>query len=275
MASKQKASKNFGQLKTVYNGVLAESISTGNKKRKGIFKDYIKALKENESLKTQFYIFNNIENKIESDKDKAIEFVKENIYLMNKFSKKEISESYSKICKPIVRNSEFGHYDYSNQELKELHENISFLINTEKNGKTIDSIIEATHKVADYIINNKKPEPVVEGLEDIVISTKELGNLMASKFNEKYADLSESEKAIFKTILESTDEGREELYSTSIKECLELVTKKLGADDIRGNSDLRESLLNLKENLLTRKYVKESFETDIIKVLELKNNLED
>ena len=63
MADKQKAYKNFGQLKTLYNGVLAESISTGDKKRKGIFKDYIKALKENESLKTQFYIFNNIDSR--------------------------------------------------------------------------------------------------------------------------------------------------------------------------------------------------------------------
>lgn len=274
MADKQKASKNFGQLKTVYNGVLAESISTGDKKRKGIFKDYIKALKENESLKTQFYIFNNIENKIESDKDKAIEFVKENISLMDKFSKKEISESYSEICKPIVKNSEFGHYDYPNQELKELHENISYLVNTEKNGKTIDSIIEATHKVAEYITNNKKSEPVVEGLEDVVISTKELGNLMVGKFNEKYADLTESEKAIFKTILESTDEDREELYSTSIKECLSLVNAKLSGDEVRGNKDLVESLLNLKENLLDKKYVKESFETDIIKLLELKQSLE-
>lgn len=273
MASKQKAYMNFGQIKTVYNGVLAESISSGDKKRKDIFKGYIKVLKENEALKTQFYVFNNIENKIESDKDKAIEFVKENISLMKKFSKKEITEATKKIALELIWEKK-DLYSVSD-DIKELHENISFLINTDKNGKTIDSIIEATHKVADYIVNNKKPEPVVEGLEDIVISTKELGNLMASKFNEKYADLSESEKAIFKTILESTDEGREELYSTSIKECLELVTKKLGTDDIRGNSDLRESLLNLKENLLTRKYVKESFETDIIKVLELKSNLEE
>ncbi|MFZ9118603.1 MAG: hypothetical protein ACO20S_08570 [Paracoccaceae bacterium] len=55
MADKQKASKNFGQLKTVYNGVLAESISTGDKKRKGIFKDYIKALKENETFRRFIY----------------------------------------------------------------------------------------------------------------------------------------------------------------------------------------------------------------------------
>ena len=272
MADKQKAYKNFGQLKTLYNGVLAESISTGDKKRKGIFKDYIKALKENESLKTQFYIFNNIENKIESDKDKAIEFVKENISLMDKFSKKEITNSYPRLVKSIIENNGLG-YDYSNEELKELHENISFLINTEKNGKTVDSIIESTHKVADYIVNNKKQEPVVEGLEDVVISTKELGSLMVGKFNERYVDLSESEKVIFKTILESSDEDVEKLYSTSIKECLDLVNNKLTGDEVRGNQDLYESLLNLKESLLGRKYKKESFEVDILKVLELKQDL--
>lgn len=273
MADKQKVHMNFGQIKTVYNEVLAESISSGDKKRKGIFKGYIKALKENEALKTQFYIFNNIENKVESDKDKAIEFVKENISLMSKFSKKEIQEATKGIAQELIFEKQ-DLYSVSD-EVKELHENISYLINTEKNGKTVDSIIEATHKVAEYITNNKKQEPVVEGLEDIVISTKELGNLMASKFNERYADLTESEKAIFKTILESTDEDREELYSTSIKECLELVNAKLSGDEVRGDKSLVESLLNLKENLLDKKYIKESFETDIIKLLELKSNLEE
>jgi hypothetical protein len=271
MVDKQKPHKNFGQLKTLYNGVLAESISTGDKKRKGIFKDYIKALKENESLKTQFYIFNNIENKIESDKDKAIEFVKENISLMNKFSKKEITNSYPKLVKPIIENNGFG-YDYSNEDLKELHENISFLINTEKNGKTIDSIIEATHKVADYIVNNKKQEPVVEGLGDIVLSNNDLSKLMVSKFNKEYGkSLSESEVLLLKDILisNSDDTKKNVMFKESIKECLTLVNDKLKNAD----SDLKMSLLDLKENLLDKQYNNNNFEIDILRLNSLKENL--
>lgn len=271
MSSKQKTYMNFGEIKTIYNGILAESISTGNKKNKNLFKQYVKSLKENEALKTQFFIFNNIENKIESDKNKAIEFVKENISLMNKFSKKEISEATKKLAGELI-NEKHNLYVVSD-DIKKLYENISFLINTEKNGKTIGDILEATHSVADYIINNKELEPIVEGLEDIVISTKELGNLMVNKFNERYNELSESEREIFKTILESTDENREELYSNSIKECLDLVNNKINSDETRGELELYQSLLALKENLLNRKYIKESFENDIIKIIELKESL--
>ena len=48
---------NFGQIKDVYNEILAESISSGDKKKKGVFKTYVKALKENEILKSQFFIY--------------------------------------------------------------------------------------------------------------------------------------------------------------------------------------------------------------------------
>tara|TARA_R100001015_G_C4618496_1_gene174984 strand:+ start:499 stop:1323 length:825 start_codon:yes stop_codon:yes gene_type:complete len=273
MADKQKVHKNFGQLKTVYNGVLAESIATGNKKRKGIFKDYIKALKENQSLKTQFYIFNNIENKIESDKDKAIEFVKENISLMDKFSKKEISESYSKICKPIVRNSELGDYDYHNQELKELHENISFLINTKKTTKTVGDIVEVTHKVAEYIINNTEPEKeITESLGDTVLSNKDLSAIMVSKFNKEYGkSLSESEVSLLNDIImhNSDEVKKEEIFKESVSECLALVNGKLENAD----ADLKMSLLNLKENLLDKRYNIDSFELDVLKLNDLKSNL--
>lgn len=271
MVDKQKLDKNFGQLKTLYNGVLVESISTGDKKRKGIFKHYIKVLKENESLKTQFYIFNNIENKIESDKDKAVEFVKENISLMGKFSKEEITNSYPKLVKPIIQNSELG-YDYSNEDLKELHENISFLVNTEKNGKTVGDIIEATHKVADYIINNKKPEPVFEGLGDTVLSNNDLSKLMVSKFNKEYSkSLSESEVLLLKNILisNSDDTKKNEMFKESINECLSLVNDKLKISDV----DLKMSLLDLKENLLDKKYNNNSFEVDILKLNTLKESL--
>ena len=43
-------------------------------------------------------------------------------------------------------------------------------------------------------------------------------------------------------------------------------------DNTRGELELYESLLTLKENLLNRKYIKESFESDIIKIIELKES---
>ena len=95
---------------------------------------------------------------------------------------------------------------------------------------------------------------------------------MVNRFNDRYSELTESEREIFKTILESTDETKEELYTNTIKECIELVNNKMKNDNTRGELELYESLLTLKENLLNRKYIKESFESDIIKIIELKES---
>tara|TARA_Y100001937_G_C7130988_1_gene337370 strand:+ start:2558 stop:3436 length:879 start_codon:yes stop_codon:yes gene_type:complete len=273
MKHKQNVYINFGKIKTVYYEALAESISNGNKKTKSVFKDYINLIKENEALKTQFYIFNNIENKIEGDKDKAIEFVKENISLMNKFSKKEISEANTKLGKFIIEGKDFDSYGYSSEELKELHKNVSKLINTKKTTKTVGDIVEVTHKVAEYIVNNAEPEKeMTESLGDTVLSNKDLSAIMVSKFNKEYGkSLSESEVSLLNDIIiyNSDEVKKEEIFKESVSECLALVNGKLENAD----ADLKMSLLNLKENLLDKKYNNDSFEIDVLKLNDLKSNL--
>ena len=131
MANKNKAHMNFGQIKDVYNELLAESISTGNKGKKGLFKDYVKTLRENEILKSQFFIYSNIQNKFEENESRAIEFIKENISLMNKFTEKEINEANKTLMLDLVfENVEFYHKEglLVNDRVKELHENITKLI---------------------------------------------------------------------------------------------------------------------------------------------------
>ena len=268
MKKKNTIHMNFGQIKDVYNEILAESISTGNKEKKGLFKGYVKALRENKILKSQFFIYSNIQNKLEENESRAIEFIKENINLMNDFTTKEINEANKTLILDLVfENTQL----YSTtSRIKELHENISKLITTKKGPNTISSLVETTQKVAEYITSNKKIEQVVvEGLDEVILSSKELGKLMVDKYNDRYSELTESDKKTLKLILESTVEGREGLYKTTISECLALVNTKLG----HSSDSLKESLLSLKESLLDRKYITESFDVDIIKMLELKEDL--
>lgn len=263
------ANINFGKIKDIYNEILAESITTKDTQKKTEFKKYVKTLKENEALKTQFHIYNNIENKYDENRARAVEFIKENIALMDKFSKKEISEATKSLANDLITESE-DLYTVSDK-VKQLHEDISELINTEKNVSTVGGIVETTHRVAKYITENEPVEvdSITESLEGVILSNKELGSLMVSKYNQEYSTLSEGEKEILKLVLESGEDGREELYTKTISECLGLVNGKLETAD----ADLKMSLLSLKENLLENKYIKESFESDMIKALELKNNL--
>ena len=279
---------NFGKCNTAYTNFLTEIISKGKQVRvseasksssknklNSVFNEYINLLKESKVLKAQYHIYSNIESKIESDKDKALEFVKENLSLMNKFSKKEITET-NKIIGNILNNipsSKLDGYYNVSDSVKKLHEDISTLINTKKMGNTISVILETNYKIVDYILNNKEEKKeIVEGLGDTVLSSKDLSKLMVSRFNKEYGkSLNESEASLLKNILmaSSDEDKRNVMFKESIGECLSLVNGKLKVADV----DLKISLLDLKENLLDKKYNNNSFEVDILKLNTLKESL--
>lgn len=254
--------KNFGFIKTIYNDMLSEAISNKDVKKKKIFKTYIKKLKENEVLRTQFLIYKNIESKIEENETRIIEYIKENISLMNKFSKKQILNSNKKLAKGVSLKIEA----YKNNEvMKKLHENISYLINTQKNAKTIDSIFESVSQISDYIKNNTKKKIT----ESLGVSNEILTSIVVDKYNEKYMGLSEGSKKLINTILESSNSDKIEFFNKTIKDCLGIVNEQIVDADL----SLKESLLSVKENLLNRVFNESTFEVDILKIFQLKKDL--
>ena len=76
---------NFGTIKSTYNILLAEGIAKKTSDGKVAFKNYIRTIKESKALRTQFDVYYSIENKIESDKFKASEYVNECISLLDRF----------------------------------------------------------------------------------------------------------------------------------------------------------------------------------------------
>lgn len=260
--------KNFGKINTIFNEILTEGYLTKNQKSIDLFKTYVKSIKENEILKTQFLIFNNIETKVESNEFKIKEFVEANIDLMSKYSKKDIMLANGKLAESILFEQE------CENPLEKLHEAITTLIFTEKSPSTVDAIVEAKTFVIDYIKNNKLKE-VNEAIE-LPISI--LTNVMVDKYNEKYATLDESEKAVLKALIESTDEEKKEVYSNILKECLDLVNEtltKYGASDL-DESELKtkDKLLRVKEKLLNDKLeINENFNSEVSKLVELRSLL--
>src|SRR6478736_1302629 len=143
--------QNFGKIKNAFNDILAENISISNNESKDLFKKYLKMLKEDKMLKTQFLVISNIENKVESDREKATQFVKENIELFSSFDKKKLLEANTKLLKLIKPNFN----DKLDYDKKELHENIGKLIFTKRTPNTIDIIVETTTKIVDFILSNQ------------------------------------------------------------------------------------------------------------------------
>lgn len=253
--------KNFGHIKSVYNTLLAESVMSDDKSKKELFKGYVKSIKENEILKTQFLVYTNIEQKVESDATKAAMFVKENIDLFSKFNKKDIIKANTKLVENIL-------FEKDVIDNKELYESISTLIFTNKTPETIDTIVEATSKIVDYIVNNKAKN-VAEAIE---LPNSMLSTMMVDKYNEKYASLDESEKKILKTLIESTDEEKKEVYSNTIRECISLIDEKLDTSDLNA----KDKLLRVKDRLLNDKQeINEDFIKNISKLVELRSNLKE
>jgi hypothetical protein len=253
--------QNFGKIKDVLNTILVESIGKDGHNDKALYREYLKALRENEILKTQFMVYTNIENKVDENKFKASQYVKENIALLDKFNKKDILEANRNLA-VLVMFEQIEDYEY---ELSELHENISNLIFTKKNVKTIDTIVESTSNVVDYITTNT-PKVINE---ELGLPNTLLVSVVTDKFNEKYEDLSEDEKKVLNVIVESTDEDKEELFTTYVRECVDLIDVKLD----ESNTDEKDKLLKVKDKLLRMEFVSESFVTDISKVVGLKKDL--
>ena len=95
--------KNFGKLKESFNNILAESIVKKNDEGKKIFQKYIKMLKENEILKSQYIIYDNLENGNFNDSSEALEYVKESIDVLRSYSKEDILNANKELSKLIVK----------------------------------------------------------------------------------------------------------------------------------------------------------------------------
>lgn len=253
---------NFGQIKHIYNSLLAEGISANDTIKKTEFKKYLKTIKENKILKSQFDIYYAIENAFESDHSKAMTYVNECLSMVDSFQKNDIIKANQKLSESIKDNEQELHPS----KLK-LYESIHLLLTTKKTPSTIPTIVEAKHTIVDYILNNKKEE-ISEGYG---LPNSVLAEIATDKFNSAYADLNESQKQAIDVLLNGDEITKENLYKNTIKECLELVNSKL----TEATSDIKEKLLATKENLLNRVYVAETFVNDLSKVLELKDYLKD
>ncbi len=252
--------QNFGKIKNKFNELMVEGIVSNKEENKKLFKHYVKTIKENEILKTQFLVYDNIENKIEENELKANLFLQENIALLQKYSKNDIMEANFKLADPIIFETE------STDSNIVLHENITKLIFTKKTAKNIDTIVEATA----YIINHMKNNKTKTVTESFDLPNSMLSTIMVDKYNEKYASLSETEKKVLKVLIDSNDIKKEEVYTGVVRECIDMINVKLTDSDL----ETKDRLLRVKDKLLNDKIeINENFNKNISKLLELKNSL--
>jgi hypothetical protein len=91
-------------------------------------------------------------------------------------------------------------------------------------------------------------------------------------FNEKYSTINESDKEVIKALINSDNDQKQEVYSKTIRECIDLIDDKFEKVDIAA----KEKMLKVKDRLLNdKKEINEDFFKNISKLVELRNNLKD
>jgi hypothetical protein len=258
--------QNFGQINETFKEVLANAIVEGNNEQKKVFKVYTKELKENKTLRTQFEVFNKLENKVlatNESVDKTRMFVDECISILQGLDKKIVVESNERLVN-YLNNKGFKLIEgYENEEL---HNHIHNLAFTDKTAKNVESIIESK------LFVNQYSKPITETKESVETYINHfVGPVMVEKFNGKYLDkLSETEKKAFKVITNGTEEEKQELYKGTIRECVDLINDKLNDECTIQEKD---KFLQVKDKLLRYSYSPESFVSEMSKIAYLKDSL--
>ena len=153
------------------------------------------------------------------------------------------------------------------KENDSFYNDISYLTKTKKTPSNIDKLNTSTNNIVRLMLE-KEDEVVVK--ESLDIPPSIITKLAVDKFNNRYSNISESEKEIIKTILNGNDEDKLNTFIKLKKGCIETIDKKL---DESSDIDLKDKLLRVKDKLLNMVYNKEDSVNNISSVYELKESI--
>jgi hypothetical protein len=251
--------QDFGKIKDAFNSLLIEGIAKKDDKSKKIFKNYLRTIKNDKILKTQFMVYNNIETKVDSDFNSASLYVNENLKLLKKYKISDIVSANKKLSNLLPENVKIDNNE------KKLYESLNYLICTETTPKNVDKISEELKNVINYI-NNNKPKQINE---NTYLPNSFLMNIMVQKLNEKYADINTQDREIINVLVDENVETKKAFYNKAVNECVSVLDKLLE----NNNDESKDKLIAVKKKLCEEKVQDNQLNEKILKVLELKNNI--
>ena len=249
---------NFGYIKDTFNNILSESLLNKNDEGKKLFTKYVQTLKEDTNLKNEYLIFKNLTTKKFDNSSDAKDYIKENIEILKTIN----STKGIKKLTSLLGDTELV------KENEEIYNHIDILRNTDKTPSTIEKIQESINYIKEEMLKEETVE--INEYETVDVPPSVLTKMAVNRFNLKYQDISESEKEIIKTILNGDEEEKQNVYSNLKNECIDIIDNRLNENS---DLELKDKLLKVKDKLLRMSYSKDSFETDIDNVYNLKNSV--
>ena len=252
---------NFGNIKDTFKNLVIESVIKKNDKGKKLFSKFLKTIKENETLKNQYLIYSNLQSTKFDDSVQAREFVKENISLLKKLNKEHITKGNDFFLKLLKGNEIIKEND-------SFYKDILFLVESEITPFNVKKVNESTNNIVRLMLEKEEVEEVVT--ESIDLPPSVLTKLAVNKFNSKYSDITESEKEIIKTVLNGSNENKEETFNKLKRECIDTIDNKLNESS---DLDLKDKLLKVKDKLLNTNFSLDNFNSDISKIYDLNESI--
>ena len=249
---------NFGYIKDTFNNILSESLLNKNDEGKKLFNKYVQTLKEDTNLKNEYLIFKNLTTKKFDNSSDAKDYIKENIEILKTINN---TKGIKKLTS-LLGDTELV------KENEEIYNHIDILRNTDKTPSTIEKIQESINYIKEEMLKEETVE--INEYETVDVPPSVLTKMAVNRFNLKYQDISESEKEIIKTILNGDEEEKQNVYSNLKNECIDIIDNRLNENS---DLELKDKLLKVKDKLLRMSYSKDSFETDIDNVYNLKNSV--
>ena len=252
---------NFGNIKDTFKNLVIESVIKKNDRGKKLFSKFLKTIKENKTLKDQYLIYNNLQNSKFDDPVQAREFVKENISLLKGLNKSHIAKGNNFFLKLLKGNTLI-------KENNSFYKDVLFLVESKKTPSNIKKINESINNIVRVMLEKENVDNIVT--ESIDLPPSVLTKLAVNKFNSRYSNISESEKEIIKTVLNGSNEDKENIFKKLKRECIDTIDNKLNENS---DLDLRDKLLKVKDKLLNTNFSIDTFSTDISKIYDLNESI--
>lgn len=248
---------NFGSLLDTLKEFVVDSVVNKTPYDKRHLKSVLKLIKENRVLYTQFKVFENVRTH-QSDDDFVIsEFISETVKLLEGVNRKDIIKAnrlFKESLDTLTNKKELVESTTINTDIAKL-----IFSNDVKERAAVKGSIK------EHIKNNTIGKPVTSDY----VPTDMLAKVLVDRFNKKYAELSESDITLVKSLMSNDKVTQETEFNAIIKECLNRVNSQISESD----ATVKEKLLLVKERLLEMDFDSETYEQDMIKMINLKDSL--
>lgn len=254
----------FGDVKSLFEGISDKLFDN----HKDCVAKYIKAIKENNDLKTLYVLY---ENAIKPSHVNDVNLlVSSMVAISESINRKSLKEGMKKLhsllTESIVKAGVSAEdIDAILNENKEINESLTYILTNKKTEKNLFEHTNMVHSVVNYINENMEEKEVVEATEK---SNQEL----IDELNEAIScDKPWETEAIRDLALCYLSESNsEELFNRYKNECIGLLEEKISDTD-----SIEESVRfsSMKESLSKKEYNKDKIKESILTLAELKYTL--